>query len=173
MYISLVVLLAVIVGSGYIAWRWSQDQYYIGADSSGHVVIYRGINQRIAGMSLSSPFQPTEIQLAQVPSPYQQALKATDTVSSLNSARGIVATVQSAVGACRQAYLDRQAWVPKDQAFKAYQAALALANKNKQHKKPPAVANPGAEPAPAAATCPPSTAFGVPASDLAPAPGAS
>jgi serine/threonine-protein kinase len=164
-YISLVVLLAVIVGSGYIAWRWSQDQYYIGADSSGHVVIYRGINQRIAGMSLSSPFQPTEIQLAQVPSPYQQALKATDTVSSLNSARGIVATVQSAVTTCRQAYLARQAWVPKDQAFNAYQAAAALASK--QHKKPPpAVANPGPAPSQAPASCQPSTVFGVPASDL-------
>jgi PPM family protein phosphatase len=169
---SLVVLLAVVVGGGYIAWRWSQDQYYIGADSGGQVVIYRGINQRIAGISLSKPYQQTGIQLAQVPSPYQQAFKATDTVSNLSSARGIVATVQSAVGTCRQAYLDRQAWVPKDQAFKAYQAAVALAAK--QHKKPPAaVPNPGAEPAPAAGTCPPSTAFGVPASDLVPAPGAS
>jgi protein phosphatase len=169
---SLVVLLAVIVGGSYIAWRWSQDQYYIGADSSGHVVIYRGINQRIAGMSLSKPFQPTQIQLAQVPSPYQQAFKATDTVSSLNSARGIVATVQSAVTTCRQAYLARQAWVPKDQAFKAYQAAAALASK--QHKKPPspAVPNPAPAPAPAAASCQPSTAFGVPASDLL-VPGAS
>ena len=169
---SLVVLLAVVVGGGYIAWRWSQDQYYIGTDSGGQVVIYRGINQRIAGISLSKPYQQTGIQLAQVPSPYQQAFRATDTVSNLSSARGIVATVQSAVGACRQAYLDRKAWVPKDQAFRAYQAAAALASK--QHKKPPAaVPNPGAEPAPPAATCPPSTAFGVPASDLVPAPGAS
>ena len=45
---SLVVLLAVVIGGGYAAWRWSQDQYYVGADSKGQVVIYSGVNQRIA-----------------------------------------------------------------------------------------------------------------------------
>ena len=64
---SLVVLLAVIIGGGYIAWRWSQDQYYVGADSQGQVVIYRGVNQRIAGISLSRPYQKTGIPLSQVP----------------------------------------------------------------------------------------------------------
>ena len=169
---SLVVLLAVVVGGGYIAWRWSQDQYFVGADSKGQVVIFRGVNQKIAGVSLSHPYQQTGIQLSQVPSPYQQTVKATDTASSLSSARAIVANVQNAVNACRQAYQDRQAWVPKDKAFKAYQAAVALANK--QHKKPPAaVANPGLGPAPAGPMCPPSTAFGIAAADLVPATGAS
>ena len=169
---SLVVLLAVVVGGGYIAWRWSQDQYFVGADSKGQVVIFRGVNQKIAGVSLSHPYQQTGIQLSQVPSPYQQTVKATDTASSLSSARAIVANVQNAVNACRQAYQDRQAWVPKDKAFKAYQAAVALANK--QHKKPPAaVANPGLEPAPAGPMCPPSTAFGIAAADLVSATGAS
>jgi PPM family protein phosphatase len=169
---SLVVLLAVVVGGGYIAWRWSQDQYYVGADSKGQVVIFRGVNQKIAGVSLSHPYQPTGIQLSQVPSPYQQTVKATDTASSLSSARAIVANVQNAVNACRQAYLTRKAWVPEDKAFKAYQAAVALASK--QHKKPPpAVTNPGPEPAPAGSMCPPSTAFGIAAADLVPATGAS
>ena len=54
--ISLAVLLVVVfVGGGYIAWRWSQDQYYVGADSRGQVVIFRGVNQRVAGVSLSHP----------------------------------------------------------------------------------------------------------------------
>jgi protein phosphatase len=169
---SLVVLLAVVVGGGYIAWRWSQDQYYVGADSKGQVVIFRGVNQKIAGVSLSHPYQQTGIQLSQVPSPYQQTVKATDTASSLGSARAIVANVQKAVNACRQAYQDRQAWVPKDKAFKAYQAAVALASK--QHKKrPAAVPNPGPEPTPAGPMCPPSTVFGIAAADLVAATGAS
>jgi protein phosphatase len=169
---SLVVLLAVVVGGGYIAWRWSQDQYYVGADSKGQVVIYRGVNQKIAGFSLSHPYQQTGIQLSQVPSPYQQTVKATDAASSLSSARAIVTNVRSAVSTCKQAYLDRQAWVASDRLFKAYQAAVAVARK--QHKKPPAaVASPGAEPAPAGSMCPPSTAFGVAAADLVPAAGAS
>jgi serine/threonine protein phosphatase PrpC len=169
---SLVVLLAVVVGGGYIAWRWSQDQYYVGADSKGQVVIFRGVNQRIAGVSLSHPYQQTGILLSQVPSPYQQTVKATDAASSLSSARTIVANVQNAVSTCKRAYLDRQAWVAEDNLYKAYKAAAAVASK--QHKKPPAaVANPGAEPAPADSMCPPSTAFGIAATDLVPATGAS
>src|SRR5438105_2780192 len=34
---SLVVLLAIVIGGGYVAWRWSQDQYFVGADSKGEV----------------------------------------------------------------------------------------------------------------------------------------
>ena len=170
---SLVVLLAVVVGGGYIAWRWSQDQYYVGADSKGQeVVIFRGVNQRIAGVSLSHPYQQTGILLSQVPSPYQQTVKATDAASSLSSARTIVANVRSAVSTCKQAYLDRQAWVVRDNAYQTYKGAVAAAGKS--HKKPPpAVASPGPEPVPAGSMCPPSTAFGVAAADLVPATGAS
>ena len=168
--ISLVVLLVVVVGGGYIAWRWSQDQYYVGADSKGQVVIYRGVNQQIAGISLSHPFQHTGIELAQVPAPYRQTVVATDAASSLDGARAIVANVQKAVSTCQQAYLARQAWMAGDNAFKAYKAAAAQASK--QHKKPPAaVPNPGAEPPPAGDMCPPSTAFGIAASGLPPATG--
>ena len=105
---SLVVLLAVVIGGGYAAWRWSQDQYYVGADSKGQVVIYSGVNQRILGISLSHPYQQTQIQLAQVPAPYQGTVKATDAASNLSGARAIVANVQNAVNACKQAYLNRQ-----------------------------------------------------------------
>ena len=97
---SLLVLLAVVVGGGYIAWRWSQDQYYVGADSKGQVVIYRGVNQRIAGISLSKPYQLTGIELAQVPAPYQQTVKATDAASSLGNAQAIAANVRNGVSAC-------------------------------------------------------------------------
>ncbi len=170
---SLVVLLAVVLGGGYIAWRWSQDQYYVGADGKGQVVIFRGVNQRIAGVSLSRPYIRTGIQLSQVPSPYQQTLRATDAASSLSSARAIVANVRSAVSTCKQAYLDRQAWVAGDNAYKIYRAAVAAASKN--HKKPPAaVPSPGPEPpVSAGAMCPPSTVFGIAAADLVPAAGAS
>src|SRR5437764_3725756 len=165
---SLVVLLAIVIGGGYVAWRWSQDQYFVGADSKGEVVIYRGVNQHIAGISLSRPYQQTGIMLAQVPAPYQQTVKATDAASSLSSARAIVANVQNAVNNCKQAYLDRQAWVAKDNDFQRYQAAVTLANK--QHKKkPPAVADPGPKPPLAGAMCPPSTVFGIAVADLTPA----
>ncbi len=151
---SLVVLLGVIIGGGYIAWRWSQDQYYVAADSKGEVVIYRGINQRIAGISLSRPYHLTGIPLAQVPAPYQQTVKATDQASSLSEAQRIVANVDAAVSTCKEQYEKLAAWVTTE---KNYQAAVAQANRQKKPtrnipKPPPQPAKPGP-------MCPPSIAY--------------
>jgi hypothetical protein len=161
-----VLLFVVVIGGGYAAWQWSQDQYYIGADNNGLVLIYRGVNERIVGVSLSHPYQSTGIQLAQVPAPYQQTVKATDAASSLHDAQVIVANVRSAVTTCHQGYTALQGWVTQENA---YHAALAqfIANQKpaKDKPKPPA-----AQPAKPAPTCPPSTAFGIPATDLVPAP---
>ena len=167
---SLVVLVAVIIGGGYIAWRWSQDQYYVGADSKGEVIIYRGVNQRIAGISLSKPFQGTGIELAQVPAPYQQTVKATDAASSLVNAQAIVTNVRTAVSLCLQQYTTLRDWVTKENA---YQAAVARAKLAKQAKKPANAIppNPGPRPSGAGAMCPPSTAFRIAAGALSPASG--
>jgi len=160
---SLVVLLAVIIGGGYLGWRVIQDQYYVGADKAGQVVIYRGVNQRIAGFSLSKPYQRTGILLSQVPVNYQQTLKATDAATSLTDARNIVATVGSAVSTCKQQYIALQSWAAQENK---YQAEVALARKTK--KPTDKITKPGQPPAKAGATCPPSQAFGIAASATAP-----
>jgi protein phosphatase len=141
-----------------------QDQYYVGADSKGEVVIYRGVNQRIAGFSLSKPYQPTGIQLAQVPLNYQQTLKATDTASNLADAKNIVATVRSAVSACQQAYTKLQSWATLENK---YQADVALAKKNKRPTNK--IAKPGPQPPGAGPTCPTPQEFGIAASAITPA----
>ena len=168
---SLVVLLAVVIGGGYAAWRWSQDQYYVGTDSKGQeVVIFRGVNQHIAGISLSHPYHGTGIKLTQVPPSYQQTVKATDAASNLSGAQAIVANIRSAVATCRQGYTALQQWVVRDNT---YQAALALARK--QHKPARvirAIPGPGQQPT-RPPMCQPSTAFGIAADALVPSPGAS
>jgi protein phosphatase len=167
---SLVVLLAVVIGGGYVAWRWSQDQYYVGADGKDQVVIYRGVNQHIAGISLSRPYQQTGIKLTQVPPTYQQTVRATDTASNLRSAQAIVANIRSAVSTCQQEYATLQQWVVKDNA---YQAAVALARKqHKSAKEIKGIQGPGPQP-PKPSMCQPSTAFGIASSALVPAAGAS
>ena len=164
---ALVVLLAVIIGGGYAAWRLSQDQYYIGADSKGQeVLIFRGVNRHIAGISLSRPYQQTGIKLAQVPPSYQQTVEATDAASSLSGAQAIVANIRSAVSTCQQGYITLQQWVAADNA---YHAALALARK--QHKPTKGIQAPGQQPT-RAPMCQPSTAFGIAADALVPSPGA-
>jgi PPM family protein phosphatase len=164
---SLVVLLAVIIGGGYIAWRWTQDQYYVGADSKGNVVIYRGVNQRIAGISLSRPYQQTGVKLAQVPSNDQQTVKTAYATGSLAEVQRTVSNVRAAVNQCKLTYTTLQDWVSRDNA---YQAAVTQAKK--QHKPTKGIVKPGPEPSRPAATCPQSAAFGIAASALVPAAGA-
>jgi serine/threonine protein phosphatase PrpC len=168
---SLVVLLAVVIGGGYAAWRWSQNQYYVGTDSKGQeVVIFRGVNQHIAGISLSHPYHGTGINLTQVPPSYQQTVKATDAASSLNGAQAIVANIRSAVTKCQQGYTALRQWVAADNA---YQAKVTLARRNhKPAKDIKAIQGPGPQPA-APPMCQPSTAFGISADALVPSPGAS
>jgi protein phosphatase len=164
---SLVVLLAVIIGGGYVAWRWTQDQYYVAANSTGQVVIYRGVNQKIAGVSLSSPYQLTTLQLDQVPSNYQQTVKTAYATGSLAQVRRTVDNISSASKLCQQQYAALAAWQVKDQA---YLARVAAAQKAKQ--KTTGITKPGPQPPAANATCPASEVFGIPASALPP-PGAS
>jgi PPM family protein phosphatase len=62
----LVVLLAVVAGGLYFGYRATQGQYYLGADG-GQVSIFRGINEKIAFISLSSVYRKTSIPLSHVP----------------------------------------------------------------------------------------------------------
>jgi protein phosphatase len=91
----LVVLLLVIVGGAYAAWRYTQNQYYVGTDGS-QVVIYRGVNQKVLGLSLSSVYQQTGIPLSKVPASDQQAVRATITSNNLGDARRTVSTIRHA-----------------------------------------------------------------------------
>ena len=61
----------VVGAGGYVGWKWTQDQYYVGADGEG-VAVYRGLNQSLAGLSLSSVYeQHDDIELKFLPT-YQR-----------------------------------------------------------------------------------------------------
>jgi serine/threonine protein kinase len=162
---ALAVLVAVVVGGLVIFWRFSQDQYYVAANSKGEVVIYRGISQGlpIPGFRWSSPYELTGIQLSQVPSNFQQTVKSADSTGSLTQVRGTVANIGVAVDNCRNAYVALRNWAIAEDK---YQAAVAQANH--QHKSTKAIPKPGAQPPGAGPMCPSSRAFGIPASALAP-----
>ena len=101
---SLVVLLLIlIIGGGYLGWRYTQDQYYVGTDG-GQVAIFQGVNQTVAGVSLSHVYQRTGIPVAQVPSPQRGLISATVAATSRASALRIVANVRNQYQACLTAY---------------------------------------------------------------------
>jgi PPM family protein phosphatase len=62
----LVVLVAVVAGGLYVGYRATQGQYYLGADG-GQVSIFRGVNEKIAFISLSSVYRRTGVPLSHVP----------------------------------------------------------------------------------------------------------
>jgi protein phosphatase len=160
---SLLVLVAVIIGGGYIAWRWTQNQYYVATDR-GQVVIYRGINQRIAGISLSSPYKMTAIPLAQVPSNYQQTVTTAYAAGSLSQVEQTVGNIRAAVTLCQQQYTALQNWVSAENTYNALVATT------KRLKRPTnGIPKPSPRPPGAAATCPSSQAFGIPPGALVPA----
>ncbi len=115
----LVLLLLIIGGAGYAGWQYTQSQYYVGADN-GEAVIFRGINQSVAGISLSHVYHRTGIPLAQLPVSDQQSLQGTITEDSLGSAQRTVTMVRSHYTECHSAYL----------AQRAYQTALATYQNN-------------------------------------------
>jgi PPM family protein phosphatase len=166
---ALAVLVAVVVGGGYIFWRVSQSNYYVAADSSGQVVIYRGISEHIVGFSWSSPYEQTGIMLDQVPSNYQQTVKTAYSTGSLTQVRQTVVNIRTAVENCRNAYAALQTWAS---SVNRYNAAVAQAHKS---RKPTSnIPKPSLQPTSASPLCPSSTKFGIAASTLAPtAPGSS
>jgi len=98
-----VLLIVVVVGGGYLGWRYTQDQYYVGAEG-GNVAIFQGINQSVAGVSLSHVDQRTAIPLAGVPAPYQAQIRATVSATSRSSALAIVANIREQYQNCLTAY---------------------------------------------------------------------
>jgi serine/threonine protein phosphatase PrpC len=89
----LAVLIIVIAGGGYAAWRYSQNQYYVGADA-GQVAIFRGINERVAGISLFSVYHRTDIPVSGVPAADAGPIKAPIVARNLQDAQRIVLRIR-------------------------------------------------------------------------------
>jgi protein phosphatase len=100
LYTALV--LAVIGGGCYGAYRWTQTQYYVGANGE-HVALYRGISQNLAWVSLSKVERDhPEIELKYLP-PYQQKqVKATITEDGLAAAQSKISELAVQASACRK-----------------------------------------------------------------------
>jgi PPM family protein phosphatase len=157
-----VVLVLLIVGGLYGGWRYVQGQYFIGVQN-GNVAIYRGVNQDVAGISLSSLVQRYDsLPVAQVVPSDQGMIRQTITESSLTAAQSVVGQIQSGVNSCRQKW---QALVTWNSAEQRYQQALAQYTQKKTKIKPKN--NVGPQPAtPDITECASASAFGVQSSAL-------
>ncbi|MDR2984649.1 MAG: hypothetical protein LBV34_07380, partial [Nocardiopsaceae bacterium] len=133
----LVVLVVVIVGGGFAAWSYTQHQYFVGA-SNGQVAIFRGVNQKVAGISLSSVYHRTSIPIAQVTMDDRQQVMSTITASSLAEANRIVSSIQDGVRKCEQATAHWHSYQVAEQKYKRQLAAYnKLKHKHGVHKPTP------------------------------------
>jgi PPM family protein phosphatase len=141
----LVVLVVVILGGGFAAWSYTQHQYFVGA-SDGQVAIFRGVNQQVAGISLSSVYRRTGIPIAQVTMDDRQQVTSTITASSLGEADKIVSSIRQGVQKCQKAEAAQQKYQAAKKKYEQQIAAYhALKHKHGAHK-PAAPANPGPVP---------------------------
>ncbi|MXM65596.1 Stp1/IreP family PP2C-type Ser/Thr phosphatase [Streptomyces sp. HUCO-GS316] len=97
-----VLALAVVGGGLYGGYRWTQTQYYVGANGE-HVALYRGISQDLAWVSLSKVAKDhPEIELKYLP-PYQQKqVKATIAEGGLSDARSKISELGVQASACKK-----------------------------------------------------------------------
>ena len=95
-----VVLLLVLVGAAFGAYRWSQSQYYV-ASSNGQVVIYQGVPRTVAGHKLSHVVQATGIPTDELPTFARDQLKTRITADSMIAAVRIVASLQEQRASCQ------------------------------------------------------------------------
>ncbi len=103
---SILVLLVLVVAGGlYVGYRATQSEYYLASDGS-HLTIYRGINQKIAWISLSSVYQRTPIASSQVP----PSLSLPTTPTSLAKTQQTVLTIEHS-NTCKQQVLARASWL--------------------------------------------------------------
>jgi PPM family protein phosphatase len=159
---TLLVVLVLLIGGGlYGGWQYIRGQYYVGVQD-GNVAIFRGVNQSVAGISLSSLVQRYNVPLTQLVPSDQTMLRQNITASNLANAQTIVGQIRSGVSSCRQKWQNLVNWQAAEQQ---YQQALASyrAKKTKTPPKNTAGAQPGT---PDAAQCAPASAFGIPASAL-------
>ncbi|QMU74433.1 protein phosphatase [Streptacidiphilus sp. PB12-B1b] len=99
--LALLVVLG-LVGGGYAGYQWTKTQYFIGANGD-HIAVYQGVNQNLAGVSLSKVYQDyPDIQLKYLPAYQQTSVKNTISATTLGAANQTVTQLKSQAALCRQ-----------------------------------------------------------------------
>jgi serine/threonine protein phosphatase PrpC len=99
---GLAVLLIVLAGGTYAAWAWSQQQLFVATDQ-GKVAVFRGVDQTLGPIALSSVDWRTDIVVADLPDFYQSKLKQGISVDNVADADSMLSNLDVQARACRYA----------------------------------------------------------------------
>ncbi|GAA3816990.1 PP2C family protein-serine/threonine phosphatase [Cellulomonas soli] len=87
------VAIALVLGaSGYLAYRWTQTQYYVGVDGT-NVAVFRGLPQDLGPISLSSIVEESDVAVDDLSAYLRTRVEGTIQVTSLDAAQAMVATL--------------------------------------------------------------------------------
>ncbi|MEY4102768.1 MAG: hypothetical protein RIR88_902 [Actinomycetota bacterium] len=92
--IGAIILVGALVVAGIAGYRWSQTQFYLGADEDS-VVIYQGLAQPVGPFSLSHAYLDTNVLLASLTQFQRDQIKATVPAGSLAEAQTLVNALTS------------------------------------------------------------------------------
>ncbi|MFI2608003.1 PP2C family protein-serine/threonine phosphatase [Kitasatospora sp. NPDC018619] len=160
--LAVLVTLGLLGGAGWFGYQWTQDQYYVGAQDD-HVAIYQGINQNLAGLSLSSVHSSySRIQLKWLPEDQQAHVRKTISVGSMKDAQSTVNELDGWVQLCQKVSKATTPVTPP--ATQATQAAYQATPTPTEKNRGPAAATPSAGPS----TAPTTPAAPVPAPTATP-----
>ena len=97
---AVLVAAVVVAGGSYAAYAWTRQQYYIGS-LDGQVTVFRGVDQDLGPISLSSPEEETGILVDDLPDSYQHSLEDGIGVSGRAEADDRVDELRLQATACR------------------------------------------------------------------------
>jgi serine/threonine protein phosphatase PrpC len=157
-------LLVILIGGGlYGAWWYNQQQYFVGVHD-GYVSIFRGTNQSVVGVSLSSLYTRSTLKVSQLGTDDQQTLTQTISKSNVTDAEALITQLQSGADQCHSQWAALAAWQAQTDK---YRSELNTAAHSKPRINVPASQKPGPMPSvPNSDSCAPALAFGIPASAL-------
>ncbi len=97
-----IAMILIIVGGGlYGGYRWTQTQYYVGANDD-HIALYRGISQELAGISLHDVYQDRPaVELKYLPGYQRNQVRETIAASSAGEARDKADELEEQAKVCR------------------------------------------------------------------------
>ena len=95
--VGLALVLVILAGAAWLGYQWTQTRYFVGADEDT-VVIYQGVQQNIGPISLSTPYEDTEIPLDSLSDFARATVEGTISANSLAHARQIVSGISDLSG---------------------------------------------------------------------------
>ena len=148
---SILALFVLLIGGGiFFGHQYLNSQYYVGT-SGGDVAIFRGLDQQLFGISLSSVYQKTDIPVAGIPSQDVQAIRQ-DSSGSLAQASTLVTNIRTSYQACQAAHAAVRRWEagkPKPVRIRVKEASGKVVVKTvtpKYRPRPPVPADCPAQP---------------------------